>query len=209
MVPITWETEHIKGHQDRSMPIHALSRKAKLNVAMDRTATAYWIHLVSQGGSMPSPDVGEIYGEEWQLWNGEQKITHPSRKQLYPMMQDYDTDMWWIRNGHISQQAHAVIDYDAVDDAMQHLSIPRRRYVTKVASENCGVGTTLVEWKYQAAATCPRCPYEQETTLHVQQCQGYAATTSFNQSMEKLQTFLTNKNTRPDLQDAIIQCLQQ
>jgi hypothetical protein len=154
-VPITWATEHIKGHQDKHTPVHALSKKAKLNVAMDRTATAYWIHLVSQGGSMPIPEAREIYGEEWQLWNGEQKLTHPSRNKLYPIMQDYVSDMWWIRNQHISQEAHAVIDYDAVEDAMQHLSIPRRRYVTKVASENCGVGTTLVEWKYQSAATCP------------------------------------------------------
>jgi hypothetical protein len=51
-VPITWETEHIKGHQDKNTPIQALSRKAKLNVAMDRTATAYWIHLVSQIGQI-------------------------------------------------------------------------------------------------------------------------------------------------------------
>jgi hypothetical protein len=142
---------------------------------------------------MISPDAGEIYGEGWQMWNGEQKITHPSRKALYPLMQDQVSDMWWLREHHISQEAQAIIDYDAVEDVMQHLSIPRRRYVTKVASENCGVGTTLVEWKYQQTATCPRCPQERETTQHVQQCQGHAANTSFNQSMDKLQAFLTTR----------------
>jgi hypothetical protein len=208
-VPITWHTEHIKGHQDRHQPVDTLSRKAKLNVAMDKTATAYWIHLVSHSNTMPTPDEGTIYGEGWQLWNGEGKITHPSRKTLYPLMQDQVTDMWWTRERHITHEAHAIIDYNAVEDAMQQLSIPRRRYVTKVASENCGVGSTLLEWKYQQTATCPRCPQECETTQHVQQCQGYAANASFNQSIDKLQEFLTNEVTRPDLQDAIVQCIQK
>jgi hypothetical protein len=61
-VPITWETEHIKGHQDRTQPIQNLSRKAKLNIAMDKTATAYWIHLATQGERMITPEAGEIYG---------------------------------------------------------------------------------------------------------------------------------------------------
>jgi hypothetical protein len=133
MVPITWSTEHIKGHQYRHTPVQALSRKAKLNVAMNRTATLYWIYLAAKRGPMPTPETREIYEEERQLWNGEQKLIHPSRKKLYPSMQDYVTNMWWIRNQHISREVHGLIDYDAVEDVMQHLSIPRRRYVTKVA----------------------------------------------------------------------------
>jgi hypothetical protein len=124
-------------------------------------------------------------------------------------MQDQATDMWWIREKHISHEAHATIDYDAVEDVMQHLSIPRRQYVTKVASENCGVGTTLMEWKFQQTSTCPRCPQEKETTQHIQQCQGHNANSSFNQSIDKLQAYLTKEETHPDLHDAIIQCIQK
>jgi hypothetical protein len=117
--------------------------------------------------------------------------------------------MWWIRERHILHEAQAIIDFDAVEDAMHHLSIPRRRYVTKVASENCGVGTTLVEWKYQQNAACPRCPHQQETTQHIQRCQGYAANTIFSRSIDSLQAFLTKEATRPDLHDAIVQCIQR
>jgi hypothetical protein len=67
----------------------------------------------------------------------------------------------------------------------------------------------LVEWKFQQNAICPRCPHQLETTQHVQQCQGYAANTTFNQSLDRLQAFLTKETTRPDLHDAIIHCLQK
>jgi hypothetical protein len=39
-VPIIWNMEHIKDHQDRVTLFHALSRKDRLNVAMEKTATA-------------------------------------------------------------------------------------------------------------------------------------------------------------------------
>jgi hypothetical protein len=115
--------------------------------------------------------------------------------------------MWWTREQHIQKDAKALVDYEAVQDVMQHLSLPRRRYVTKVASENCGVGTTLVEWKFQTSAKCPRCSHRYETTQHVHQCRGYAAHQSFTQSVEKLGKYLSNECTRPDLQEAVIHCL--
>ncbi|MGL5934842.1 MAG: hypothetical protein ACRCZI_04390, partial [Cetobacterium sp.] len=206
---ITWKAEHVKGHQDRAKSIHTLTRQAKLNIEVDRTATAYWIHLVSRSKVMPTPEIIPIHGEEWQLWQGEKKITHPSRKLLYAIMQDRSTQMWWLREQHIKPATKKLVDYEAVQDAMQHLSLPRRRYVTKVASENCGVGTTLVEWKYQISAKCPRCSHEHETTQHVQQCRGYAAHHSFTQSMEKLEKYLTNEITSPDVQEAVTHCLKR
>jgi hypothetical protein len=158
---------------------------------------------------MPSPDTTAVYREEWQLWNGEKKITHPSRKILYSIMQDRSTEMWWTREQHIHKEAKALVDYDAVQDVMQQLSLPHRHYVTKVASENCGVGTTLVEWRLQTSAKCPRCSHTHNTTQHVQRCQGYAAQQSFTQSMEKLEKYLSKEGTRPDFQEAVIHCLQQ
>ncbi|MGL5936607.1 MAG: hypothetical protein ACRCZI_13415, partial [Cetobacterium sp.] len=208
-IPIEWSTEHVKGHQDRHSTTQGLSRIAKLNVAMDKTATAYWIHLVSNSRRMPSPVNREIYGEGWQLWKGEYKITHPNRKTLYSIMQDVETNIWWMRENHISPQAHAIIDYEAVEDVMKQLKGPRRRYVTKVASENCGVGSTLQAWKFQTNAGCPRCEHELETTRHVQQCQGYAANTAFSQNMTKVQQFLTREQTRPDVHEAIVGCIQK
>jgi hypothetical protein len=207
--PIHWEAVHIKGHQDRHIPIQKLSRKARLNVEMDRLASAYWIHLISRSDTMPAPTTRAIFGEEWQLWNGDYKITHPSDNILYSIFQDPETDMWWRREGHISAAAKEAIDHDATEAAMKSLTAPQRKYITKSASENYGVGRTLVEWKYQSNATCPRCSQVVETPTHVQQCDGYAANEIFKQNINKIEEFLTKEQTRPDLQDAIIQCIKK
>jgi hypothetical protein len=207
--PIQWEAEHVKGHQDRVAPVQELPRKAQLNVEMDRLAGAYWIHLVTRSETMPSPKSQAIFGEEWQLWNGDHKISHPTDKILYSIFQDPFTDMWWRREGHISAIAHEAIDYNATAETMNSLNAPQRKYITKSASENYGIGTTLVEWKHQSDATCPRCSHPMETSAHVQQCGGYSANDIFQKSITKLEDFLTEENTRPDLQDAIIQCMKK
>jgi hypothetical protein len=207
--PIQWEAIHIKGHQDRHAPIQALSREARLNVEMDRVAGAYWIHLTSQSENMPAPTTRAIYGEEWQLWNGDHKITHPTDKILYSIFQDPETDMWWRREGHILAEARKAIDYDAAEEAMKSLTTAQRKYITKSASENYGVGRTLVEWKHQTNAQCPRCQQAVETPAHVQQCEGYAANEVFQKSIQKVDEFLSKESTRPDLQDAIIQCIKK
>jgi hypothetical protein len=207
--PIQWKAVHVKGHQDRTKPIQMLSRNARLNVEMDRLAEAYWIHLVSCSEEMPSPRTHAIFGEEWQLWNGDHKITHPSDKILYPIFQDPHTDMWWRREGHITAEARAHIDQNATEAVMKSLNASQRKYVTKAASENYGIGTTLVLWKHQSNAKCPRCNHPIETSTHVQQCEGYSANEVFQKSIDKLNDFLSREQTRPDLQDAIVQCLKK
>jgi hypothetical protein len=208
-VPVFWESEHIKGHQDTAIPYQMLSRQAQLNVEMDKIAGAYWIHLVATSETMPVPRIHEVFGEEWQLWNGDFKISNPADQTLYSIFQDPQTDMWWRREGHISAAAHEVIDYSATEEAMCSLNASQRKYVTKSASENYGVGQTLLEWKHQSDAKCPRCRQLVETSKHVQQCQGYSADAVFQKSIDKVQEFLIAEQTRPDLQDAIIQCLRK
>jgi hypothetical protein len=41
--PVIWKPKHVKGHQDTAFNLATLSRQAKLNVAMDKMAKAYWI----------------------------------------------------------------------------------------------------------------------------------------------------------------------
>jgi hypothetical protein len=124
-------------------------------------------------------------------------------------MQDFETHIWWMRKKHISLEAHALIDYEAVENVMKQLKGSCRRYVTNVASENCGLGNTLVAWNFQTNAVCPRCEHVTETTRHVRHCQGYAASATFLQSIAKVQQFLTKERTRPDVQDAIVECIQR
>jgi hypothetical protein len=124
-------------------------------------------------------------------------------------MQDGVTDMWWSREGHLQAKKHREVDREATEAMMQSLPTHCRQYITKVASENCGVGTTLQAWSFQTNAQCPRCEHPEENMLHVPQCNGYKAEKIFLKSVKNIDSYLINMQTRLDLHDVIIHCLQQ
>jgi hypothetical protein len=157
---------------------------------------------------MIRPKSHPIHSEGWQLWHGTTKITRPSIKTLYSIIQDPVTQQWWVRNNHVKEAASNLADWEATADLLQHLPLPRRRWVTKTASHNCGVGTTLQLWNFQDHSTCPRCTATEDTT-HVYQCTGHNATEIWNKSIDRLQTYLTTQHTDPELATCLIDCLQR
>ena len=68
---------------------------------------------------------------------------------------------------------------------MKGLIPPRRRWLTKHRSSNCGIGTTLVKWKYQVDAECPRCN-QVEDKAHVFRCQDPSAKSLWDTNLTKL-----------------------
>ena len=76
--------------------------------------------------------------------------------------------------------------------------------MTKHASENCGVGTTLSLWKFQPNTKCPQCSCLEETTEHVQKCNGHGASAIFEESLEGIKNYLHDQQTHPELQRAIM-----
>lgn len=205
---IRWKGTHVKGHQDDTTTYATLPRLAKLNVDMDRKAKAFWNHLCVHAGTdtFPSPLQHPIHGEGWQIWIGDRKISTPSTKVLYSEIQDPITQMWWVRHNNIPAEALDQADWDATSDALSHLPLPRRRWTTKHASENCGVGDTLLRWKKQDDNKCPRCGAP-EDTIHIYKCTGQGATETWNASMKRLESFLATNDTDPDLHTGLIDCL--
>ena len=209
--PFEWEGVHVKGHQDQKRAYHSLSRLSKLNVQMDKLAKAYWQYLVTnfQEDSIPVPVSHPIYKEGWQLWAGDVKIVEPSTNKLYSLIQDPITRSWWVRHGHSTWEAMRLTDSNATEAMMTSLPQPRRRWVAKQSSENCGVGTTMVEWGFWENPDCPRCPCKQETTAHVQQCMGHGSQDIFESSITSVQKHLTKQKTCPILQQSLIKCLRK
>jgi len=80
--------------------------------------------------------------------------------------------------------------------------------VTKHASENCGVGRTLVLWKYQQDPKCPRCD-QPEDTEHVILCRGCGADDIWQANIRKLTSSLTKRETHSAIQEAILRRLYQ
>ena len=91
---------------------------------------------------------------------------------------------------------------------MHHLTPGERRYVTKAASANCGVGATLVQWKFQVDTLCPRCG-QYEDVAHVYRCQGQSANEVWNANLDKLRQYLSRVDNHPELEDALITAVSQ
>ena len=153
--PLQWMCEHVRGHQDSKLCHRPLTRLENLNVQMDKLAQVVWTHYAQHDETLPLPTLTAIYVEGWQLWHGNTKISDPSVHNIYAILQEPTTQMWWIRHQLIPQSEQWSIDWEGMERMMHALTPPEQRYVTKHASENCGVGSTLVQWKLQPDPCCP------------------------------------------------------
>jgi hypothetical protein len=68
----------------------------------------------------------------------------------------------------------------------------------------CGVGVMLKIYNYQNHTKCPRCEENNETTSHVLQCRHPSATDIWTQSLENLETWMTQNNGHPEMVELII-----
>ena len=111
--------------------------------------------------------------------------------------------LYWIRHKHFSFDAQLAIDWGTCAAGMQALQPARRRWIAKHASSNCGVGTTLVKWKYQDDDRCPRCGVPEDTT-HVLRCTAKGANEVWNESILKLTAYLQKTHTHPGIQESLL-----
>ena len=159
---------------------------------MDKLAKAYWFHLSQLDSTWDGDYSIPIHGEGWQLWNGSTKVRHASKENLYSIIQDPITINYWIRHDRISSEASTLIDWETQGKALKSMRLGKRRRVSKHASHDCGVGTTLVRWKQQDDDHCPRCGLS-ETTQHVIVCS--EADDCFDSAIEHMDTKLTAMDT--------------
>ena len=194
------------------------TRLEAMNCEMDNLAKAFWHELQVTGHSMQAPILTDP--TTWSLWHGPTKLNSPNSSVLYDVIMTPKVKDYWTsahKQGHnphriipprFPRDALDVIDWKACERAMKQLRLPRRRWTTKHASENCGVGLTLFYWKKQDDAQCPRCGVD-EDTMHVLQCQACGANDVWEENLAKLNTYLEEAGTHPEIHEAISQRLQE
>ena len=206
--PITWLPVHVEGHQEKTKRF-PITRMEHLNIEMDSTAKAYWNHLLIIEQHSMVPPHHKVHGEGWSVWCGDEKLASPSHNTLYGKIQDPITLDHWTRHNRLPPGAITSVDWDACEANMKSLGLYRRRQVTKHASENCGVGKTLMEWKKQSHSRCPRCGLDGEDTTHVLICTAQGATAKWEENMVNLREHLTSVDTQEELQRALMFRLSQ
>ena len=206
--PISWSPEHVQGHSNDKKKTN-FTRLELLNIEMDTKAKALcWSRLQQEGHSMDPPII-RSHNEGWSLWHNDSKLASPNYKTLYSIIQDKSTIIYWERHNRYPKEIKDEIDWEASADGLTSLPRARRRWVTKHASENCGVGSTLVKWKKQSDAKCPCCNQDHEDTTHVLQCSAAGAAELWETNMGKMQQKLLSMDTRPHLLEAIMSRLNQ
>jgi len=199
--PIEWTTQHVYVHQDHKAK-DSHRRLAALNCEMDALAKQHWAHIHAKVQLTPAPHIS-IRNEGWTMWSGTDKVVAPSRNALHSLLADQPTQMWWVRHNRISETAKDLVDWETCSTGMKALKPGRRRWITKHASAHCGVGTTLLTWKYQDDDHCPRYG-RSESTTHVLTCTAMGANEVWNENLDKLAQYLTDSDTLPVLQEAIL-----
>ena len=91
---------------------------------------------------------------------------------------------------------------------MFQLGLSRQKWVTKNASENCGVCMTLMAWEKIADPSCPLCGSPENTT-HMLQCKQKGAEDVWKANYAKTRDHLIDANTHPDLQNVVLLRLHQ
>jgi hypothetical protein len=201
--PITWIATQVDGHKDRVSS--TFTPLELLNMRMDKLAKSYLRFLADKEDTWATDYSIPIHGEGWQLWNGTTKIRHASKDALYSIIQDPITISYWVRHNRIPSESTHMIDWEANGRAFKAMKLGKRRRVSKHASHDCGVGTTLVKWKLQDDDACPRCG-QSETTEHVIRCP--QAIDQWGKELDSLISKLTSMETDPEIQDCMVHSLK-
>jgi hypothetical protein len=87
--------------------------------------------------------------------------------------------------------------------------VPRKRriFISKPVCGMCGVGKFMHRWKQRNDSSCPRCG-EHEDARHVWSCHGKGADDIWLQSLSELECWMSQVQTDPDVQHAILSHLQ-
>jgi hypothetical protein len=112
-----------------------LSHLARLNVSMDHIAKWFWTQRVHSRPDFPVPEgAPPIQYEGWQVWDRQEKVTDPSSSNLYDLLQDRPTQMWWVWHGHLPQEHLDNVDWYGTERFMVSHPPAKLHWVTKTAS---------------------------------------------------------------------------
>ncbi len=161
---------------------------------MDRLAKAY------MPIAMQRPRHNLIQSEPWSIWIGDKKICKGFSTTTYDIVHAEEAKQYWLSKG-TSLEGYAATNWDALDKAMEESPRSKCTFITKHTAGMCGVGKFML--KERDNPNCPRCG-QFEDAPHVWICKGCDANSVWNDSLAKLNVWLSFVQTDPDVQDVII-----
>ena len=197
--PITWTFRHVKGHQDKIKELDTLDIWEQMNVKADELAKAFlWetiengeflLHIPDLPNSMPTLSV---------TVNNERKDVHSKTvRTLKNIIATARSTRYWVKHG---RPIHDVrVDMEALQHATKNTPTWNKRWLSKWQSGICGVGKHLQRWREQNHSRCPRCQTENETVMHVMQCQHEDAVNLWTTGVVGIEKWMSKNHSLPGL----------
>jgi hypothetical protein len=166
---------------------------------MDSLAKVYWSDRCNQL-PMDNPPITHEY---WPTRIRGQKISSRLDECIREHILGGAQRDRWERKGRLTNDSIQQVNWLACEHAMKSLSIGRRHWIAKHVSGHVGVGIKMVQWQMRDSAACPRCGQE-EDSQHVWTCHAADARWTRLQHISKLDTWLEQQDTQPDLRRELI-----
>lgn len=201
--PFTLQGQWVEGHQDDKN--EGLDKWALLNVKVNDLANTYRDILIKTH-TPPFTDY-VLYMDGLSVTHNRVKLTKIHRNSTYELL-THDTCIdYWIQHHRISPQTIPLIDWKITGIAHRELPGGKQRWITKHASENCGIGTTLVKWNIQTEATCSLCQLSDEYSQHVLHYPSEVQQQFRASQHGHLKQWMLSKHTHPDIISVVISSL--
>ena len=201
--PVKWKCRYVRGHQDQHTTFDRLDWRSQLNVEIDGLAKAYWNDTYNN--HIP------FYDETPTLWHlgfrGRQ-FSCLDKKLIYDICHGPPLQEYWKKKHRMSAEAITSINWEVCDDGLRRLGLFRRIWLAKMNTGTAPTGKILLQRGHQLTANCPRCGHFEDNE-HIFRCPQPAAVTNWNRSVEKLNTWLHQHFTHPEIHAALIQHLTQ
>ena len=201
--PFQINAKWVKGHQDEGS--NQLDEWARMNVQADALANEYRDELIN--GNSPTLAIPQFTMEAISIWHANKKLTNLARN-TYTRLKWQDGVDYWIESKRIPFDSIEDIDWTCVERSIKSLPCSKRKWLVKHASDNCGVGKTMVKWKFQESAECSLCRIEEEDAKHVLQCKSQVATQQRQHGLNEIKKWMDNHNTHPEITKIIITAAQ-
>ena len=199
---------HVQGHQDDYLDLHQLSIVERMNIQADLLAK----QAIENERNCGNPSELRLYKEYGPVLlpttQSSYKFTSNFAKEMYKELTKTPTRSYWINKLNIPASATKYVAWESLGTAFSSLPTLRKIETVKWNTEFCATAKNLKRWKEQSHSTCPTCGVEEETTRHILQCPHPSARTTWNTSLNKLEAWLKQQLTAPDVTCIIIENLK-
>ena len=176
-LPISVAYRHVEGHQRTKYPSRTLSIEAILNENMDGLAKAF-LRAYCQG---PAPSLGIIMPHEWAVMSRGRKLCRDLKNSLRNDLESTNIETMWkapkkrkpglpVRPPKFLLEQIQCMDLAAIAHAWRTSHGNRRRFVSKLGSNQLPVGNYMKNTNFWQTAQCPCCLLPKETGAHLLTC---------------------------------------